>query len=178
MTAAEFRKAFPLEVFMRISSCCESPVGRICVEEDGENITRIYMAHRGKPCAENGETPLLKEAVRQLSEYFSGERTSFDLPVMPAGTEFQRTVWDVLKTIPFGETRAYKEVAAAAGNPKGCRAVGMANNRNPVMIVIPCHRVIGSDGSLTGYAGGLDVKEKLLRLEAEYSGRALPLFGI
>ncbi|MDF2617091.1 MAG: Methylated-DNA--protein-cysteine methyltransferase [Sedimentibacter sp.] len=115
--------------------------------------------------AEMNETNLLRNAALQLNEYLEGKRNSFDLPLNPKGTEFQKKVWAALCDIPYGETRSYKQIAESVGNPKACRAVGMANNKNPIMIFIPCHRVVGSDGSLTGYAGGLDMKEKLLSLE-------------
>ena len=111
------------------------------------------------------ETPLIKEACRQLSEYLKGERKTFDLPLNPKGTDFQKCVWRALCDIPYGETRTYKQIAEAIGNPKAVRAVGMANNRNPITIIVPCHRVIGANGKLVGYGGGLEMKEFLLRLE-------------
>ena len=111
------------------------------------------------------ETPVIKEAFRQLSEYFSGNRKTFNLPLLLKGTDFQKQVWQALLKIPFGETRSYKQIAEAIGNPKAVRAVGMANNKNPLLIVVPCHRVIGANGKLVGYAVGLDKKEYLLRLE-------------
>ena len=104
-------------------------------------------------------------AAKQLGEYFTGARKSFDLPLAPRGTDFQKAVWKALQDIPYGETRSYKQIAETIKSPKACRAVGMANNKNPIWIIIPCHRVIGADGSLTGYGGGLDMKEKLLKLE-------------
>ena len=113
----------------------------------------------------NKETEVIKETYRQLSEYFAGKRDSFDIPIKTQGTDFQEKVWNALKQIPYGETRSYKDIAIAIGKPKAMRAVGMANNRNPIMIVIPCHRVRGANGQLIGYGGGLDVKEKLLTLE-------------
>ena len=112
-----------------------------------------------------GETPLIKKAINQIDEYFSGKRKTFNLPLVLHGTDFQIKVWNALQQIPYGETRSYGEIAIMIKNPKACRAVGMANNRNPIAIVIPCHRVIGSDGSLVGFGGGLGVKEKLLGLE-------------
>ncbi len=121
------------------------------------------------------ETPLIQEAAKQLKEYLKGKRKAFDLPLAPEGTPFQKAVWQALTGIPYGETRTYREIAETAGKPKACRAVGMANNKNPIAILIPCHRVIGADGKLTGYAGGLDIKEKLLGLEnmgLENMGRA------
>ncbi|QEY34806.1 methylated-DNA--[protein]-cysteine S-methyltransferase [Caproiciproducens galactitolivorans] len=111
------------------------------------------------------ETQLHREAFRQLKEYFAGTRREFSLPLSPEGTEFQKRVWKCLLSIPYGETRSYKQIAEMAGCPRGYRAVGMANNRNPIPIFIPCHRVIGANGSLVGYGGGLDIKKKLLRLE-------------
>lgn len=114
------------------------------------------------------DTPVLLETARQLEEYFKGNRHTFDVPVDAQGTPFQQQVWQELQRIPYGEVRTYKEVAAAINNPKAVRAVGMANNRNPISVITPCHRVIGSNGSLVGYAGGLDVKEFLLNLETVY----------
>ncbi|MHB8102407.1 MAG: methylated-DNA--[protein]-cysteine S-methyltransferase [Methanosarcina sp.] len=108
---------------------------------------------------------LFREATRQLEAYFSGKLESFDLKLAPEGTEFQKSVWKTLCKIPYGETRTYKDIAASVGKPKAYRAVGLANNRNPIAIIVPCHRVIGSNGKLTGYASGLDVKAFLLKLE-------------
>jgi methylated-DNA-[protein]-cysteine S-methyltransferase len=113
------------------------------------------------------ETPLLKEAARQLESYFAGELKEFSLPLEPSGTDFMKQVWSALCEIPFGKTATYGEIAERIGRPKAARAVGLANNRNPIPIFIPCHRVIGADGSLTGYAGGLDMKKKLLDLEKQ-----------
>lgn len=111
------------------------------------------------------ETPLIKKASVQLSDYLEGKRKVFDVPLSLEGTEFQKAVWKALKEIPYGETRSYRQIAERIGNPKACRAVGMANNRNPVAIIVPCHRVIGADGKLVGYGGGIDIKENLLALE-------------
>lgn len=113
------------------------------------------------------ETVLLKRANKQLQEYFSGKRKIFDLPLAPSGTEFQQKVWSSLQKIPYGKTNSYKEIAESIGNIKAARAVGMANNKNPILILIPCHRVIGANGKLVGYAGGLEVKEKLLKIEKQ-----------
>jgi methylated-DNA-[protein]-cysteine S-methyltransferase len=152
----------------------ETPVGKIGIKENGSEITEIYFekaeSHGGSPFinhidVELAETPLLKRAGQQLMEYFDGSRKSFDLPLAPKGTPFQLKVWKALLSIPYGETRSYKDIAIAAGNPKASRAVGMANNRNPIAIIIPCHRVIGSNGKLVGYGGGLSIKEYLLELE-------------
>lgn len=111
------------------------------------------------------DDPAAAELFEQLDQYFECRRKSFDLPLRMEGTDFQKKVWEELTRIPYGETRTYGQIAEAIGNPKASRAVGMANNRNPVAIIVPCHRVIGSDGSLTGYAGGLEIKEKLLNIE-------------
>lgn len=139
----------------------DSPVGNLTLTEENGKITGLHFGGS----AANDASPILDEAETQLHEYFAGTRQSFDLPLAPAGTPFQRAVWDALCAIPYGETRTYAQIAAAVGNPKVCRAVGMANNRNPIAILIPCHRVIGANGSLTGYAGGLEVKKALLALE-------------
>ena len=146
------------------------PIGGIGIAEDGGAISHAVFRNSKKDFGgfTAAETPLIKKAAAQLSEYFAGKRTKFDLPLAPAGTEFQRSVWQALQAIPFGETRSYGDIAARIGNPKACRAVGMANNRNPIVIIIPCHRVIGRDGSLTGYGGGLDVKQYLLDLEKRF----------
>jgi len=111
------------------------------------------------------ETPLIKKAYTQLSEYFSGNRKTFNLPLKLEGTEFQKKVWQALIDIPYGETRSYKQIAEAVGCPKGCRAVGNANNKNKILIMVPCHRVIGANGDLVGFGAGLDVKKKLLYIE-------------
>lgn len=132
------------------------------IEEDGA-LLAISM-QRSLEGVEK-ETSLTKEAYAQLSEYLNGKRKTFDLPFKMRGTQFQLQVWNALLDIPYGETRSYKQIAEAIGNPKAVRAVGMANNRNPLLIIVPCHRIIGKNGSLVGYAGGLDKKEFLLRLE-------------
>lgn len=144
-------------------------MGTFKIAEDGIGITELEIADEKLiQDVDTAETPLLKAAAEQLEEYLSGERKSFDLPLNPKGTEFQKKVWNVLKTIPYGETRSYKQVAEAVGKPAAARAVGMANNRNPIMIVVPCHRVIGANGDLVGYGGGLDLKARLLKLEKEH----------
>jgi len=140
-------------------------------EHDGA-INRVFFSHKIKNENIEGytvkETPLIKNAVKQLNEYFEGKRKMFNLPIAAQGTEFQLKVWEALKTIPYGETRSYGDIAVSINNPKAVRAVGMANNRNPVVIIIPCHRVIGADGSLMGFGGGLELKRKLLELEERY----------
>ena len=132
------------------------------VEEDGALLA--ISTHRSFEGMVQ-ETSLIKEAHLQFSEYLKGERKEFDIPFRMKGTKFQKQVWTTLCEIPYGETRSYKQIAEAIGNPKAVRAVGMANNRNPLLVVVPCHRVIGANGQLVGYAGGLDKKEFLLRLE-------------
>jgi methylated-DNA-[protein]-cysteine S-methyltransferase len=127
------------------------------------------MRHDPQPEWIYNERPLAK-ARQQLTEYFAGERKDFDLPLSLRGTEFQLLVLEELKTIPYGETTSYGDIAKRIGRPKAVRAVGAANGRNPIPIIVPCHRVIGSSGDLTGFGGGLDTKTALLRLEAENSG--------
>lgn len=132
------------------------------VEEDGTLLAiTTHRTYKG----EKLETPLIREAYKQLSEYLIGKRLNFDLPLNPRGTVFQQQVWKALSDIPYGETRSYKQIAEAIGNPKAVRAVGMANNRNPLLIVVPCHRVIGANGKLVGYGAGIEKKEFLLKLE-------------
>jgi methylated-DNA-[protein]-cysteine S-methyltransferase len=143
-----------------------SPAGKLRIVEDGVGVTNVeFPSNRKNVIAEEKMTPLLKKTVEQLAEYFAGERKSFDLPLHLNGTAFQKQIWNELRRIPFGETRTYQQIAEAAGNPKAARAVGLANNRNPISIIIPCHRVIGANGALTGYAGGLETKKFLLDLE-------------
>ena len=136
--------------------------GRIGIAEENGAITHLIFSERDWTVE---ETDLIKETKRQLDEYFAGKRKEFDIPTRLEGTEFQKRVWEELRKIPYGKTVTYKDIAEAVGCPKGFRAVGLANNRNPISIIYPCHRVVGSNGSLTGYGGGLDVKEKLLELE-------------
>lgn len=143
-----------------------SPVGPLTLTQEDQALTGLHFGEHPQQGPE-GPTPLLEEAARQLEEYFAGQRKEFSLPLAPKGTEFQLRVWQALLQIPYGETRSYGELAAMVGNPKACRAVGGANHRNPLSILIPCHRVVGTKGSLTGYAGGLNVKEFLLKLESE-----------
>lgn len=145
----------------------ETEIGTIGVAEANDKITHLFFDGEkfSEKEYEKKETPVLAEAGRQLMEYFEGKRREFELPLAPAGTEFMLRVWNALQEIPYGETRSYKEIAAMTGNRKACRAVGMANNRNPISIFIPCHRVIGANGDLVGYGGGLDKKVFLLDLE-------------
>ncbi len=147
----------------------DSPLGIYTVAEDGEGICALFFEERpGKEKWTMRETPLLKRAAAQMAEYFSGARRSFDLPLSLKGTPFQMADWAALREIPYGQTRCYQQIAEQLGNPKACRAVGMANNRNPVAVIIPCHRVLGKGGKLVGYAGGLSVKQGLLALEQKY----------
>ena len=144
----------------------DTKIGKIGIAEENGAITNLYFS---KTVADSKaileETAVLKETNNQLQEYFAGKRKVFDLPLAPKGTEFQQKVWQALKEIPFGETRSYGEIAKRIGQPKASRAVGGANNRNPLPIFIPCHRVIGANGKLVGYAGGLEIKKVLLNVE-------------
>lgn len=150
-----------------IHTCIDTPVGRLTVLAGEHGIRRILWAGEAPPPEwVPGETAALAEATRQIAEYFDGSRTTFDLPLDLVGTPFQRQVWMALATIPFGETISYAEQARRIGNPRATRAVGAADGRNPVPVVLPCHRVIGADGRLTGFGGGLDVKQQLLQHEA------------
>lgn len=149
----------------------ESPLGIITLTSNGEAITALGLptekALHNVPelGQESKRDPLLLRAKAELTEYFAGERTAFTMPLDPEGTPFQKRVWDALRTIPFGETRSYRDIADIIGQPTATRAVGLANGRNPIGIIVPCHRVIGRDGSLTGYAGGLAAKSWLLEHE-------------
>ena len=147
----------------------EYPIGRLGIGEKYNSISAVFFCQEKRPefyeRMERIETPLIKQAASQLEEYFKGHRRDFDLSLLLEGTDFQRSVWNSLLDIPYGHTCSYKDIAVDIGNPNACRAVGLANNRNPIVIIVPCHRVIGRDGSLTGYGGGLKVKEYLLNLE-------------
>lgn len=144
----------------------DSPLGMLCLEEEGGALTQVTLGLPAPGTAPE-ETPLLLRACRELQEYFAGERLYFDLPLAPKGTNFQRRVWRAIASIPFGQTRTYRQVAAFVESPRAARAVGAAAGRNPLPLFIPCHRVIGTDGALTGFALGVDKKEWLLRLERE-----------
>ncbi len=151
---------------------CSSPVGRLAVAADEVGLTRVAFcpARWCEQLPQKG-TPLLERACRQLQEYFDGTRQRFDLPLHPAGTPFQQQVWRALLQIPYGQTQSYGTVAQRIGHPRACRAVGGANHVNPIAIVVPCHRVIGADGSLGGYSAGLEKKRFLLHLEKEIVAR-------
>lgn len=150
-----------------------SPVGKLKAIASDRGLAAILWENdnprrvRLPADVEAPDHPVLCETERQLTEYFAGRRQSFDLPLDPVGTRFQNDVWHALTEIPFGETRSYAQLAAQLGNPRATRAVGAANGKNPISIVVPCHRVIGSSGKLTGFAGGLEVKARLLALEAQ-----------
>ena len=144
----------------------KTKIGEILIEEKNNAISNIYVANKVNiKDAVIEESKLIKETYIQIQEYLDGKRKEFNVPILLEGTEFQKKVWDTLMRIPYGETWTYKRIAEEIGNPKACRAVGMANNKNPILIIIPCHRVIGSNGKLVGYAGGMEVKEYLLSLE-------------
>jgi methylated-DNA-[protein]-cysteine S-methyltransferase len=152
----------------------EFPIGKLLLAGDAMRLRFIHFQsgpHARKPPVEwvHDAAPFAR-AVAQLSEYFAGQRRTFDLPLAPRGTEFQHTVWAALSRIPYGETVSYGKLARRIGKPNGSRAVGLANGANPLPIVVPCHRVIGADGSLTGFGGGLDIKRKLLALERTHAG--------
>jgi methylated-DNA-[protein]-cysteine S-methyltransferase len=156
-----------------------SPIGEITlVAEDGVLVAVHMEARRDRNPEKYGERvdTGFEDATTQIAEYFAGERKEFDLPLRPQGTEFELKVWEQLLRIPYGETRSYGEVARALGDPGAAQAVGAANGRNPIAIVIPCHRVIGADGSLVGYAGGLKRKRFLLDLEEPEEAKAARLF--
>lgn len=166
---------------MRYFDYLDTPIGCLIIEENGSGITAVHYCKEPELAADRElvvgpdrlrhRTRLIGRASGQILEYLNGTRTVFNLPLEPEGTEFQKKVWNELLRIPYGETRSYRQIAAACGNEKACRAVGGANHRNPVMIIIPCHRVIGAGGGLTGYACGLDVKERLLAIERGVTAR-------
>ncbi len=142
-------------------------IGGLYLQEEAGRLTRLTFlaAEEAGGRLTEASSPLLKETERQIRAYFSGSLRRFDLPLAPKGTPFMQNVWQALERIPFGVTASYADIACAIGRPKACRAVGMANNKNPIAIVIPCHRVIGRDNKLVGYGGGLHIKQRLLRLE-------------
>ncbi|MEA2412146.1 MAG: methylated-DNA-[protein]-cysteine S-methyltransferase [Thermoleophilaceae bacterium] len=147
---------------MTFSTQFSTNVGALTLEGDDRSLTRLGFGEASVP---QGDAASLAVAVIQLEQYFAGERTDFDLDIELGGTEFERRVWDEVRAIPYGQTASYAEIAARVGRPGACRAVGRANARNPIAVVVPCHRVVGSDGSLTGYAGGIEMKRALLELE-------------
>ena len=168
---------------MTIYRYLESPIGQLLLTSDGESLTGLYMGapskspNLGSDWAEKPDAGPLHEAARQLGEYFAGKRKVFDLPLKMEGTEFQKRVWRQLTKIPFGETWSYGQLARRLDNPNGSRAVGLANGRNPIAVIVPCHRVIGADGSLTGFGGGIPRKQWLLSHEGRPSNGSLALAG-
>lgn len=145
--------------------CYDTEIGTIKISEKNGKIIGLGFSDYKKENEIEKETDAIRKTYLQLKEYLSGKRKNFDIEIEMIGTEFQKKVWKELLNIPYGETRSYKDIAIAIGNGKACRAVGNANNKNPIAIIVPCHRVVGSNGSMTGYAGGLDIKEKLLKIE-------------
>ena len=145
------------------------PIGTLGLTNDGQGLRRVFLRREGAGCGlPEGETALTAWAAGELEEYFDGRRKSFTVPLSPHGTRFQLAVWQALRDIPYGQTRTYGEIAAAVGRPHAARAVGMASHDNPLLIVTPCHRVVGKSGALTGFAYGLEVKRWLLELEGAH----------
>ena len=165
---------------MRMHRVIDSPVGELTLVGDGSALSGVYFAeHVRRPAEEvfgSRDDAAFAGAADQLAEYFAGERRSFDLVLQPKGNGFQQKVWAQLTLIPYGQTRTYGQLAAALGGPGLARAVGAANGQNPLSIIVPCHRVVGSDGKLTGYAGGLARKAFLLELETPSANRSPSLF--
>jgi methylated-DNA-[protein]-cysteine S-methyltransferase len=167
---------------MRTHTVIDTPVGPLTIVAEAGQICCLYMSlqrHRpddaelGEPDRRGREAEPFRAAADQLDAYFAGELTRFDLPLAPRGSEFQQRVWAALQEIPYGGTESYGELAQRIGSPGGARAVGLANGKNPIGIIIPCHRVVGADGALTGYGGGIERKKQLLDLEQAVSGAAL-----
>ena len=148
----------------------ESPIGELLLLGDGEDLHGLYMQEGRRPVSVSSSwersDPAFADVGEQLEQYFAGERTSFDVGLSMRGAEFERRVWRALREIPYGETVSYGEIARRVGSPQAARAVGLANGRNPIAVIVPCHRVIGADGGLTGYGGGLERKRLLLELES------------
>ena len=145
----------------------EYPVGKLGLMDNGVGLSRVFLWREDAWTVDlrEGETPLTARAAAELEEYFAGGRKAFSVPLSPEGTPFQQSVWQALREIPYGQTRSYGQIAAAVGRPRAARAVGMANHDNPLLIFTPCHRVVGKNGALTGFACGLEVKRRLLELE-------------
>jgi len=149
----------------------KSPVGILEIKTDDMAVTGLDILKKIPPILQTSTNPLTKETCKQLDEYFAGKRKKFDLPLAPEGTPFQQAAWRQLQQIPYGQTISYSQEAKAVGHPKACRAVGSANGKNPIAIIIPCHRVIAANGGLGGYASGLENKIKLLDLEKSVIAR-------
>jgi methylated-DNA-[protein]-cysteine S-methyltransferase len=168
---------------MNIYCHVDSPIGRLLLTSDGESLTGLYMGapskspELGNDWLEKPNDGPLPKATRQLEEYFAGKRKVFELPLKMQGTEFQKRVWLQLTKIPFGETWSYGQLAKTLDNPNGSRAVGLANGRNPIAVIVPCHRVIGADGSMTGFGGGIPRKQWLLAHEGLPANGSLALAG-
>jgi methylated-DNA-[protein]-cysteine S-methyltransferase len=160
-----------------VGKIIDSPVGRLKLIASDDGLVAVLWENdnprrvRLSESLENKSHPILVETERQLGEYFAGKRNNFSVPLDMRGTRFQKEVWEALRSIPLGETRSYLQIAKQLGNSRATRAVGAANGRNPLSIIVPCHRVIGSDGQLTGFAGGLNTKMHLLKLEQKVGGR-------
>jgi len=159
---------------MQTTMTMRSPIGTLCLCAEDDQLVGLYLPDRPAPSGPRGWGGILARAAAQLTEYFAGERRDFDLALAPSGTEFQRTVWHALADIPFGTTCSYGDLARVVGRPSASRAVGAANGRNPIAIILPCHRVIGSSGELTGYGGGLPMKRWLLDHERGSVQPSLP----
>ena len=163
---------------MKYMTTIESPVGPLALVSDGTCLTAVLFdgeretRRRKEPVVADETATPFPQARRELAEYFAGKRTTFDVPLAPEGTEFQRRVWTALLRVPYGATATYGDIARQIGSPKAVRAVGAANGRNPIAIVVPCHRVIGANGTLTGYGGGLTRKRALLELETAHAARS------
>jgi len=156
---------------MKHTAYIKTVLGPIKISEVDGFITELLFVKDNNEISGKQKPPLLEEAEKQIKEYLDGTSKEFDLPLAAKGTEFQKTVWEALHRIPYGETRSYKQIATMIGRPDASRAVGMANGKNPILLLTPCHRVVGSDGKLTGYAAGLEIKEQLLELEVTYGSR-------
>src|SRR5437868_4583065 len=159
---------------MQTTMTMRSPIGTLCLCAEDDQLVGLYLPDRPAPSGPRGRGGILARTAAQLTEYFAGERRDFDLALAPSGTEFQRTVWHALADIPFGTTCSYGDLARVVGRPSASRAVGAANGKNPIAIILPCHRVIGSNGTLTGYGGGLPMKRWLLDHERAFVQPSLP----
>ena len=154
------------EIIVEFYNIYKTKIGSILIKEENEKIVQIKIIKEEKETlAKKQETALIKEAYLQIQEYLEQKRRKFTLPLLLKGTNFQMKVWQALRTIPYGETRSYEEIAKQIGNSKAARAVGMANHNNPILIVVPCHRVIGKNNKLVGFGAGLEVKQALLEIE-------------
>ena len=160
------RERFQYHPAMIYQTFVDTKIGPLGIAEENQFLTHLFFRQRKSPeGAVEKRTSFLREVAKQIKEYLNGKRKTFDIPLKFYGTDFQQLVWNALLTIPYGETRSYRAIAEQIGNGKACRAVGMANNRNPIAIIIPCHRVIGTNGSLIGFGGGLALKQHLLDME-------------